>query len=142
MRHMRIAPAQADFLFLLREQRLQKLCERFGLKFTPNELHRAAVQLFDRAISLGDDILPHKKLVHAVADIRERQRAELPGVRLLIQKILQTRTLLIHKIEFQIVHADGIALMDARLAQGVDDARIDQHALEILERFVIVKIYG
>ena len=68
------------------------LGEHFRLKLAADHLHRARMQLLDRAVALGDDVFPDEQLIDAVADVGERQRAELLRIRLDIHKLFQIRT--------------------------------------------------
>lgn len=95
LRHMGdvgVAPALADLRLLLRQERAELLCEYLCLKLTAHHLHRARVQLLDRAVASGDDIFPDEQLIDAVADVGERQRTELLRIRLDIHKLFQMRT--------------------------------------------------
>lgn len=47
----------------------------------------------------------------------------------------------INKIKFEVVHGDGIAILDAELAHFVYDAVFTHHALKIREGFAVVEVY-
>ena len=65
MAHVGVAAPQGHLLLLPGEPRPQPL-QRLGLELAAHQLHLAAVQLFHRAVALGQQVLPHQQLVDAV----------------------------------------------------------------------------
>jgi len=57
-------------------------------------------------------------------------------------ELFQIATLLVYKIKFKVIHADRVAFLDARLTQRIDNAGVNEHTLEVLERLVIIEIDG
>ena len=55
-----------DFYQDFDRQRAENMLQRLGLELAAHQLHLAAVQLFHRAVALGQQVLPHQQLVDAV----------------------------------------------------------------------------